>query len=1088
MRRSLVLVIVAMVLATFTAVPGSLPIRAANAADINEVIGDFESAEGWTLGLGPEFPGAQGDFSRDSGDATSGSSSGLLSADFTGGGTYVQVGRPLSLDAKALRFQVRTSDLSRVRLRMVDATGQVHQQRLAVAAGGEWQELTVSDFDSGDGYLHFGGANDGTWHAPAQRIALLVEKGDILDGAQTAQVRFDDVSVTATPPDLAFEQVAPGNIVEQPAQLEIGITSRGDTVSWSLRGFWGDEVAAGDTAMNDATTVLTLPVADPGYYRLVASATLGGEAIATRETTLALLAPFDAAGSSGSPFGLATHFSGAGWEDPGHETVALADLAGASTVREDAFWHSIESTKGEYGFDRFDGLVSDLDAAGITWLPIAAYNNQHHDGNATPYTDAGRQAFADYTVATMEHYAELPWVEVYNEFNGGFGDRGDGPADSRADYYFSLLKKTYDEVKASRPEVTVVGAATAGVPLPWLEELFALGGLEYMDVVSVHPYVYPADPEQAEQSLKDLDALIREYNGGQSKPIWITEQGWPTHTTARGVDEPTQAANVVRSHVLAFSHGVEKYFWYDLMNDGLDETVNEHNFGLIRHTTDPAGRWTPKPGYVSYATMTRQLTGTEYVGADDIDGVASHVFTKNGDQTRVIWAGAPTTIAVQTDEPVSVTDLTGATQEYQPAAGRVYLSVTGDPIYLTGNDVSLAATTKFSLTADGEGPATIGDPIDLTLTVDNTTAPRNPVRGTFTVAGTSVPVRVGPGQLATVPVSVPAQPDPGTRDLVGRLDVRGVPAARLSTQVDVVHPLSLRSKHVRVDGTDVLRAIVHNAAARDVTLEGLTWTAGDASGTAELPQALAPGESHVVDIPLSDLADGEHQRELRLSSSDYPDVTDAGDVILVPDADLRSSAQRAITVDGELDDLSGLTPVDLTTEGTVKVNDHGGPDDLGGQIWATWDADNFYLSARIDDDTHAQPGTDSEIWQGDSIQFGIAAGLPGETPDSYEYGVALTEDGPQVYRWSAVTGGVGPVPDARLEISRDETQQETVYELALPWSLLAPAEPGDGLLSLSLLLNENDGTSRAGWIEWGSGIGGAKDPALFKPMRLDAQP
>jgi hypothetical protein len=69
-------------------------------------------------------------------------------------------------------------------------------------------------------------------------------------------------------------------------------------------------------------------------------------------------------------------------------------------------------------------------------------------------------------------------------------------------------------------------------------------------------------------------------------------------------------------------------------------------------------------------------------------------------------------------------------------------------------------------------------------------------------------------------------------------------------------------------------------------------------------------------------------------------------------------------------------------------------------------------------------------------------------------------------------------------MSRNETAKDTVYELALPWSKLAPSEAGDGMLSLSMLVNDNDGAGRKGYVEWGSGIGGSKDAALFKAADL----
>ncbi len=1085
-RHLAALAAVGLLAGTVTAFDASI----AEAADIDEVIGDFEAgADSWTLGLGPEFPGAKGTFVQDAADASSGARSGLLTADFSGGGNYVQISRGLTLEAKALSLDVRSVDLSGVRLRMTDSTGQVHQQRLALTAGADWHELTVTDFDSGVGYVHFGGVNDGVWHGPARSIALIVDKNDVKPADRKAEVRFDAITVTAAPPDIAIRQVVPGNIFVEPDQVEFDLVSRGDSVAWTVRDFWGDEVASGDTAMDTSVSV-QVPGVDVGYYTFEAIASLDSTEVGSAETSFALLSEFDAPAPADSPFGIAGHFTWASWMDPTFQLTELAARAGAATVREDATWTSIERAGGGYTFGRFDTFDTTLAGKGMSWLPIAAYTHPSHDNNATPHTDAGRQGYADYAAATVEHF-DLPWIEVYNEFNIAFGDRGDGPADSRADYYFPLLKATYETVKASNPDVTVVGGATASVPLAWLEQLFALGGLDYMDAVSVHPYVFPGDPEEAGKMLDDLDALIREYNGGQPKPIWITEQSWPTLDGATGVSESTQAANLVRAHVIAFAHGVEKYFWYDLMNDGLNPTDKEHNYGLLHHTTDPKGRWTPKPAYVSYAAMTRLLSGAEYDHAESLgDGVTSHVFDNAGNPTRVMWSDHPTTVTVETDRPITVTDLTGATEQYTPTAGRVHLSLSDAPIYLTGPVRRVYAQDKYLLEpAAGETAAT-GAPIELDLVVDNTISPRASIHGTFEIAGTSVPVDVRPGQQRTIPVTLPASDELGPRDLVGQLMVRGKPAARLTTSVDLVRPLALTAAHVLDDaGDDALRVTVTNVSSTDMALGTLSWSIGETTGAAQVPPVLAGGASHHVDLPLTDLAPARYPRELRLTSPDTDDVVSTGTVAVVDTSTIQSLPATTISVDGVLDDLSAVPGVDLLTDGKVQIGDHAGPDDLGGQFWATWDEENFYLSARIDDDVHAQPSAGADVWNGDGFQFGLATGVPGETRAWDELGISLTADGPELYRWLAAEGRpIGLVPDAELAISRDETAKETVYELAIPWTELSPFTPGDRLLSFALILNENDGAGRAGWIEWGSGIARTKDPAQYKPARLDPLP
>ncbi|OUS76058.1 hypothetical protein B1748_14705 [Paenibacillus sp. MY03] len=195
-------------------------------------------------------------------------------------------------------------------------------------------------------------------------------------------------------------------------------------------------------------------------------------------------------------------------------------------------------------------------------------------------------------------------------------------------------------------------------------------------------------------------------------------------------------------------------------------------------------------------------------------------------------------------------------------------------------------------------------------------------------------------------------------------------------------------------------------------------------------------------------------------------------------------AARTITVDGTLDNLSSVPGIDLGTQGTVVMSGYGGTSDLSGMVWLTWDANHLYLSAKIKDDTFHQPESGGNIWLGDSIQFAVSPGLPGQHAGMIEFGMALTSSGPQLYRWSGINNASGTVTNRQLSITRNASANETVYELALPWAELSPITTADQTFSLSLLANDNDGSGRKGWIEWGGGIGGSKNTALFHPVTL----
>jgi hypothetical protein len=140
------------------------------------------------------------------------------------------------------------------------------------------------------------------------------------------------------------------------------------------------------------------------------------------------------------------------------------------------------------------------------------------------------------------------------------------------------------------------------------------------------------------------------------------------------------------------------------------------------------------------------------------------------------------------------------------------------------------------------------------------------------------------------------------------------------------------------------------------------------------------------------------------------------------------------------------------------------------------------LSAKIEDDIHHQSYTGIDIWQGDSVQF--VAAPDKVTNRSYQFGLAETPEGTQVYRWISYQNERDEmlIEDAQAEVSRKGTT--TSYRLALPWKALAPIRPEDGSFAFALLVNDNDGSGRKGWIEWGGGISYWNNPAEFHPVQF----
>ena len=248
----------------------------------------------------------------------------------------------------------------------------------------------------------------------------------------------------------------------------------------------------------------------------------------------------------------------------------------------------------------------------------------------TPYTDSGREGYARYGKAILDQYGDdIRTLEVWNEYNGSFAE---GPAaEDRAMHYTKMLEQAYLQIKSVRPDVKVLGGAAVHIALPYLREVFRLGGLEYMDAVVVHPY---GTEEGIERELAALEELIEQYGGGVRKPIWVTEFGRWDHSPE---GRRRSASYLVRMATLLLSADVERMYWY-LMRD----YINFQTMGLVRDQDSPFGRYAPAPAYVAYANLIRQLSGARYVRREPTDPRTHvHVFERGGEEIRVSWSTAP---------------------------------------------------------------------------------------------------------------------------------------------------------------------------------------------------------------------------------------------------------------------------------------------------------------------------------------------------------------------------------------------------------------------------------------------------------------
>lgn len=517
-------------------------------------------------------------------------------------------------------------------------------------------------------------------------------------GPATAQIDPEEGPAVGGP--IEIEQVQQGNLFAANETPRVRLAADGVDVAWTLRNYYGRIVASGTDAVDGERTV-DLPVDAVGHYTLrVRPAGTGPSS--TARTTLAVL-PAGGVENDDPFFAMSTKF-GTGLD---RSMIDVLDRIGVAAVRDEHGWHAVERARGEYDFSgsQREGFMTELRERGFDRLFLAAYANalyvadEQWEGIFTfPFTDAQRQAYANFTVATLRQYPQLRHVEVWNEPN--IDSFSVGPAETDPEAYAALLETTYDAVQAERPNATVVGgSATAdyGAELQLLDEawwaaMLAAGGARHADALAVH--LYRQEPTAFDRDVDRLRDLTREHTDGEALPLWVTELGWHTSPHGAGGDlETRQARHLIQSHARLRTLEVARYYWYTQVDTYYDEPAwqeagGSNQAGLLRSEVNPLGPYTPKPALLSYAGTARHLGGTEPV-EHATEPVEHHRFAAAeggaaGDGVSVLWTDERTEVTVSTTAPVTVASPTGRDRTLQPVDGEVYLTVGPDPLFVDG--------------------------------------------------------------------------------------------------------------------------------------------------------------------------------------------------------------------------------------------------------------------------------------------------------------------------------------------------------------------------------------------------------------------
>ena len=321
-------------------------------------------------------------------------------------------------------------------------------------------------------------------------------------------------------------------------------------------------------------------------------------------------------------------------------TAQTASDLGAGWVRIWASWETAQPSPGGWAPHIVANLNAAVNAAKAKGLKVLVVVQRTPawasggKGGIHPPTDP-----ATFGAAMGGFAQQVPGVdawELWNEEDASIFWAGG--ADPVA--YAALLKSAYPAIKAVQPNDIVVTGATTGNNMDFIAELYRRGAQGHFDAVAVHtdtaclvdgPGSHYRDElgrigRYAFTGYREVHAVMA-ANGDGAKPIWMTELGWNTQSTAAGscntgrwagqkplgVSEARQAEFLTQAYrCLAADPVVAVAFWFGFQD--IPGAEYAAGFGLFR------ANGSAKPAAAAFAALAGGIPAQPCGGVKDTTG------------------------------------------------------------------------------------------------------------------------------------------------------------------------------------------------------------------------------------------------------------------------------------------------------------------------------------------------------------------------------------------------------------------------------------------------------------------------------------
>ena len=793
------------------------------------------------------------------------------------------------------------------------------------------------------------------------------------------------------------------------------------------------------------------------------------------------------------------------------ETTQLSLQAGMWNARIILDWSSFEKSLGQYNMpqDVIDLVNMSYENGQEVVIGVHKPENAYSLGFTTLADEKAQKAFGKACAYVAETFkGKIKYIEILNEFNiTNFNPKNEPP-----EVYAGLLKHAYKEIKKVDPSVKVMGINKANYDYEWCERVFAAGGLEYMDVFNYHPYdwsgVYRWD--RFINHWNSLNDLMAKY--GEVKPMGITELGFSTNMRDNpDFTEEQQAANMVMTQCMYDAYDIADFVDIYCMWERTNGV--EPGFGIVR-AKGTVNEGTGKPAYLAIAasnTMIGAAKFKEHIKADESHHIFHYTKTEIGKDVLVLKGevddmyatldlGCPT---------VDIYDIFGnKISSMKSENGRYNVVIPEIPRYLVGNfsKVSVADTKPLVVADSTVINAPEGDTIELGFT-KNTDEELNiymPEHSDITIVENEgfknnravVKLKIAKGAIKLrfdkeqkICFDVQFKDKDGNFKMIQTMTVYASESITTVTETENVSENSelhwAANIHIKnenfgtvLSGKVTIKSPDYFAAKiKPITFENLE-PQKIRTLTLNIPARVIQKIIHLdYSVELSDGNIYEYSELLDFGSATY--------------------AEKKPTIDGVMskEEWTGSWIGCDEKSDVREIADWTGASDLSFSSVSMWDEDYYYMIAVVRDNVHSvnyTPSGAKNLWRGDSVQFAVSDVEFVNTmavTDFTEIGIAeVPGDGDVVWRFKSSNQQPINVKVEGAEACVKRYDTYTIYETKVPWKEMIGETfvPKKGAkLRFSALVNDNDGVTRRGWIEYSSGIGSKKDLNLFGALTLN---